>query len=405
MPKKKLTDPFIRKHPPTEKQFEVYDTITTGMAIRFAPSGRRVFVYRYWFNKTSKRYTIGKYPEWSLAAAREKARDLQRMVDDGIDPLEEKKKKKHTPPPTTVKDLAEKFIKQHLPNLKKSTRDDYRRRINSEIITTLGQRPVNSVSKLEIIELLEEIAFERGAEIQSNRVRAILSSMYTFGENRGIVFENPFLKRIPALGKESRRDRVYTEDEIKLIWKAFEEQAEPIQSLLKILLICGQRSGETRKMKWSDIKDYVWIIPAENTKASRTHHLPLPDLAIETLENLHILTGKNEYVFPSPSLEGKHIDWLQKIPGRIRNISGVTDFKIHDLRRTAATYIASLGFDRTIVGKVLNHKGISGDSQVTAVYDRFDYFNEKQKALERWSSHLRQIVTNQIKTATIHKIG
>lgn len=400
MAKRKLTFPFIKNFDAPEKRTEIYDTVVNGMAIRITPTGHKSFVFRYRFGNKVKRYTIGAFPQFSLADARDKARELHRMVNDGIDPIEERRAKKEETEHHTVADLSEVFKARHLPGLRQKTRDEYERIINKEIVPVLGKMPVEELSRKQIISLLDTIAVDRDSEVLSNRVRAVLSSMYSYGLERAIVEANPVLAVPKRKKSEIKRDRIYSEDEIRELWKAFEKQAEPVQSIFKMLLLCAQRSGETRRMKWEDLTgDGVWVIPATETKAKRIHHVPLSDMALQMIKNLKVLTGESDYVFESQSNKVKNqpVEWLQKAVVRIRDASKVSDFRIHDLRRTAASYMAKLGVDRTVLGKVLNHKGLAGDDQVTAIYDRHDYLDEKRQALNRWGHYLQRILKNKKK--------
>lgn len=385
-----LTDPFIRGLKPAEKRKEIYDGKTKGLAIRLSKTGRRSFVYRYRYGKSVKRYTIGTYPKMKLGKARKKVSELEDMLASGIDPLAEKKRKKNEPAPVDVSGLADLFIEKHLPKLKQSTQDDYERRIKI-IKNELGSIPAKELNRADIIAFLEDI-LEDDAPIQSNRLRAILSSMYSFGTNRGIVEYNP-VKLVKPLAQEQQRDRVYSDKEIQIIWKRFEMETEPFRSLLKILLICGQRAGETRIAKWEHLNDeYIWHIPADNTKANREQNLPLPAMAIQILDDLDDVTGQKDYIFASPREENAPIAWLQNAAKRVRDNCSVDDFRLHDLRRTVASNLAMLGYNRTVIGKILNHKGLAGDSMVTAVYDRYDYLEQKSDALNEWSEHLYQII-------------
>ena len=408
MPKQKLSYPFLSNLAAPEKRTEYYDTVVDGLLVRVTPNGYKTFALAY--GTEGKRYTIGPFPAIGLAEARDVAKSLKVEIALGKDPQAEKVAKRKMPKPKSVKDLSEAFKKKHLPNLKQSTRDDYERRIDNVIVPALGSIPANSLSRYEIIEFLEEIADGDGspddaAPIQSNRVRAVLSSMYSFGVNRGLAEHNPVLG-IKPLGKENRRKRVYDKDEIKDIWEAFEQEPEPYQSLFKMLLICGQRSGETRQMRWVDISNKVWTIPANMTKASRTHHVPLPPMATDLLLHLNKINGRSEFVFQSPTLDNHQpVAWLQKAAGRVRDNSGVEDFRLHDLRRTAASYMAELGVERTVLGKLLNHAGLSGDNQVTAIYDRFDYMEQKRRALLRWNNHLNDILSGKLRETPIYRIG
>ncbi|MCW9708084.1 tyrosine-type recombinase/integrase [Fodinibius salsisoli] len=387
MEKLKLTDPFIRHYPAPNKRTEIYDEHTSGLAVRITAKGTKSFVYRYRFNDKVRRFTIGRFPKTSLAEARERAGELERKVSEGIDPMEAKKARKSKPQPKKFEYLANQFKKKHLPTLKESTQKTYTERIDGEMIPAFKGMAVKNISRGVIIELLEDI-LDRGSPYQSNRVRAILSSMFSFGVQREIAEYNP-VKTIKPLGKEEKRDRVLEEDEIKKLWEGFGTIKQPTGSLFRMLLLLGQRLGETRRMKWEHIEDGIWTIPKELTKAKRTHYLPLPPLALEIIESL---SNDSPYVFQSPMKDNEPLSSVHSSFNRLQKDLSIDNIRIHDFRRTAATYMAELGTDRTILGKVLNHKGLAGDSQVTARYDRHGYVDEKRTALNRWSHKLQQII-------------
>lgn len=392
MPIIKLTHLFVTNPPLPEKpggRVEYYDTIVEGLVLRVTSTGYKSYNLRY--GEEGTRFTIGQADDISLADARDFARDLKYKIRLGEDPQADKVKKRRTPKAKTVGDLADLFIKRHLPNLKETTSKDYERRINNFILPKLGKFEINEVERYHVIELLEDIAEgDNPAPVQSNRVRAILSSMYSFGLNRGLANTNP-VQLVKPLGKENTRKRVYERHEIKILWDTFETINEPFKSLFKMLLICGQRAGETRLMRWDQIENGVWTIPIENTKAKRAQVLPLPPIALKVLEERKASLQNSEYVFASPMNPAEPIAWLQKVAGEVRVQSEIPDFRLHDLRRTVATYMAELGVDRTTLGKVLNHKGLAGDHQVTAVYDRHDYIDEKKEALLNWNNKLTEI--------------
>ena len=401
MPKKKLTNSFIINHQIPESRIEYYDTIIDSLFIRISPSGRLTFGIAY--GTKGKRYTIGKYPEIGLAQARSVARELKVKLALGVDPQVEKKKRENAPTPKTFTELASAFKEKHLPKLKPSTRSDYERRINNDILPVLGKYTVESITRYDILSLLEEIAEKRNAPIQANRIRAILSSIFSFGINRGLAEINP-VQSIKPLAKERIRIRVYSDDEIKLIWQAFEKVPEPYCSLFKMLLVCGQRSGETRCMKWNEIDNNIWTIPPEKNKASRLHTLPLPHLAMEIIMKRRRVGGES-FVFESPVKKGAPLNWLQNRSCQIKTLTGIEDFRLHDLRRTVASNLAKKRVNRTVIGKILNHKGLAGDDQVTAIYDQHDYYEEKKEALQSWSNKLEEILNVRRTGAKIYFLG
>ena len=237
--------------------------------------------------------------------------------------------------------------------------------------------------------MIDAIAVDRGHNTLSNRVRAVLSSIYSFAVNKGIL-ESNILLNLKLKKKEQKRDRVYSQQEIQQLWAAFDNQDQLIGSIYKLLLILGQRAGETCQMRWSDLDldKAIWTIPTEVTKSDRLHTVPLSEQALELILSMKPVTGNKQYVFNSPKLDDQPVTWIHKATARIKKDSDISDFRPHDLRRTMASNLAEIGVNRTVLGKILNHKGLSGDSSVTAIYDRYDYLEEKREALESWSHSL-----------------
>lgn len=391
MPKVRLTNQYIANLKPSGKRQELQDEGTKGLALRLNVSGNKSFIYRYRFNDKVKRYTIGSYPEVSLAQARNKSKEITFNLSQGIDPLVEKRKNKDQfSGEITFAQLSDLYIKRHLPSLSPSTAKEYARIINAELKTKLGKLYLSEISKRRLIDLIDAIAVDRGHNTLSNRVRAVLSSIYSFAVNKGVL-ESNILLNLKLKKKELKRDRVYTQQEIQQLWAAFEAQDQLIGTIYKLLLLLGQRAGETCQMRWSDIEvdKAIWTIPTEVTKSDRLHTVPLSEKALGLILDMKPITGNKQYVFNSPKRENQPITWIHKATARIKKDSGVSDFRPHDLRRTMASNLAEMGVNRTVLGKILNHKGLSGDSSVTAIYDRYDYLDEKRDALMMWSVKLK----------------
>ncbi|MCA1753447.1 MAG: integrase arm-type DNA-binding domain-containing protein [Spirochaeta sp.] len=392
MPKKKLTYTFIKTATSDGKsRVEYSDSQAKGLVFRITKTGTKTFSFRYTFKGKDRRYTIGEYPALTLGEARQKVTDLRGIVDQGKDPQYEKliDKKRATPP--IVEELAAEFIKKHVSRLRPSTQNSYTHRINSKIVPEFGKYRLEDLNRKIISDYLEEMVFEDGQDVNANRVRAIFSSMLSFGMDKGLVDHN-VVKSIRPIGKEHSRDRVYTDEEVKALWSAFGELQHTVGSLFKFYLLTGQRKTETQRMQWNHIEGDVWKLPSENTKADRAHYVPLNEMALNIIEGLQPLTGESPWVFESFYHPGKP---LTHVPGSVKTvqeISGIDDFRLHDLRRTLASNLAGLSIDRTTVGKLLNHKGLSGDSAITGVYDRYDYMKEKRMALQEWEHRLMELI-------------
>jgi len=416
MPKRNLTDQFIKNLKPQGKRVEYYDQHkiednqikskgVKGFFIRLTKAGNVYFYYRYWFEGKAKSYKIGSYPNMGVSAARDKARDLAGMVNDGVDPQAEKNKRKHQPKETTFKEVANEFIDKYLPTLRDKTAKEYKRHIEV-YLTPLDDMPINEISKNQVLSILDKKAHKDSSPTQANRIRSTLSSLFSFAEKRGLVRGN-LMKSIPTYNTgENKRSRFYNPDEIQELWEWFDSFITPTGQVFKMLLITGQRKTETMQMKWDDIRGDIWTIPADLAKNKQPHDVPLSDMALQIIEQLKPITGDSPFVFESPRKEGQPIGSIKISKEKIQDDKkkGISDFRPHDLRRTVATYMAKLGVDRTVLGKILNHKGLAGDSQVTAIYDRHSYMKEKRQAMNRWAGHLKQILAGETE-AKIHKMG
>ena len=400
---KELTDPFIKAMPKPEKRIEIPDGAKPGLFLRVTPSGHKSFVYRYRSGSEIKRYTIGSYSNVSLSDARKEVKRIHRDLKMGIDPIVQKNR--ITQKQLTFRELAELFQKEHFKKLKESTRRDYKSRINKHLVPEFGRMAIEDIQRGHIKRFLMPFAEDQPSH--ANRMQSILSKIFSFAVNEEFTNNHP-LKKMPKFGNEIKRERWYNKEEVKALWKAFEERPQPLQSLLKVLLLTGQRLGETSRMKWEDIDTgrAIWIIPESETKAGRMHAVPVAGGFKDILEALHPLTGHTDYVFASPFDNSKPLTYFKPAMEDIRKCEEAPkDFRIHDLRRTAATYMAEIGTDRTTLGKLLNHKGLAGDSHVTSIYDRHDYMEEKRRALIRWDSYLQQIITGEKSKSKVFKIG
>jgi integrase len=166
--------------------------------------------------------------------------------------------------------------------------------------------------------------------------------------------------------------------------------SEQTKLVLKLQLVLGQRKGEIISAEWSEI-DHLsgwWTIPAKKAKNGQAHRVPLSSLAKQLLEEVKQLSGTSRFLFPAKlkdtSITGTSIDHAV----RRSSFTGIKAWTPHDLRRTVASHITSMGIPRLVVSKILNHV----ESTITAVYDRHGYDNEKFNALEAWSLRLKEII-------------
>ena len=383
----KLTDLTVRSIQ-TEGTFA--DSVVPGLQLRVRASGAKSWSLRYRKAGRRRRVTLGSYPKLGLAVARKAARSMIGEVAGGGDPAAEKKKERRA---ETFGELTLLFLRYHASQKAEKTRHEYERIIRYDLMPVWKNRKVKAINRVDVVNLLDKIQHDRKSPVQANRTRALLSKLFNFALERGVVEFSP-CQGISRPSKEAARDRVLSDEEVKVFWQSCEDEGPVVSALFRFLLLTGQRSGETRKAKWSDIVDTVWTIPAENSKNGAEHCVPLSTQSSAILEQLMPWTGAGEaYVFASPSNRSSGpIKWLSHAVERVRRRYGF-HFTIHDLRRTAASGMGALGVDRVTLGKALNHK--TADSGVTAIYDRYDRQREVGRALSKWGARVERIVTGQ----------
>ncbi|HBQ61282.1 MAG TPA: hypothetical protein DD671_17115 [Balneolaceae bacterium] len=388
--KKTLTHNFVRDLPAPEKRIEIYDKVESGMILRATPTGHKSFAFRYWYDGQSKQRKIGTFGEYCHAEARDVAKEYRRTLDEGKDPIAQRQKNRDEKP-ITLGEYIERFKNDYVERkLKASTQTTYKSRLNKVISNKLSKIPLKDIDRPDIRSFLKGEA--KDYPTNANRLQAILSKVFNEAIEDGLISKNP-LKGMEKLTNEKPRDVNYTDDNIKAIWKAIEQEWEPMQSLLKMLLFTGQRLGETSKMKWDDIRNGTWRIPQADTKNSTAHEVPLANLALELLKKMKAINDGSEYVFASQRDSTGHISEFGNVIGRIRDETMLNDFRIHDLRHIVATKMIELGIEFITVGKVLNHKGLSASNAITSRYINTNMMKQKASALKVWSGHLAELTS------------
>jgi integrase len=375
-----------RIKPPASGREEHFDEQVHGLGLRVSATGHKSWflTYRSKGDPKAKRLTLGTYPELTLADAREQARAAVLEASRGGDPAGKKREQKEAP---TFEELATEYLERHAKRTKRSWRQD-EAMIKKTLVPALGHRKAHDVQRRDINRLLED-ARDRGLTTQVNRLLALVRKIFNWAIEQDILQANPCL-RVKTGIQEKQRDRVLTPDEIRAVWQAFDKQNTVVATMFKLRLLLAQRGAEVVSMRWSDLDldEGWWTIPGEVAKNGLSHRVPLPKAAIALILGLKARTGNQPWVFASPTRRGQHIVSVGKAARRVQDASKV-DFTPHDLRRTAATYMSSLGVPRLTVGKILNH----AEAGVTRIYDRHSYDPEKRQALDAWATRLESLLS------------
>ena len=384
MARKKLTDAAVKRlKAPDIGRVEYWDAMLPGFGLRITDKGAKSWVVMYRMGGRLRRLTLGSYPAISLKDARREAGKAMRDVAQGNDPATMKAIARRQRA-DTFEEIAEEFIERYV---KRNTRSWKATEsiLKRNVISAWGVRPIGEISRRDVIEALDKV-MDRGEPYAANRLLAAVRKLFNWALERDIIETSP-VANIKAPGREVQRERVLSEGEIKTLWEACERAGYPYGPLVKMLLLTAQRRDEVATMRWSDIEPEakLWTIPREHTKADRAHEVPLSPLALEILEALPRFAGP--YIFTTTGGE-RPVSGFSKGKKSLEKLSGMEDWRLHDLRRTAATNMAGLTVPVDTIGRVLNH----AQRGVTAVYDRHSYLPEKCRALDVWASKLASII-------------
>lgn len=382
-----------------------WDTKINKFGVRVSHTGRKTFfvMYRVDGSNKTRRYTIGTFPEISLHDARNKAREVHYKASKGIDPKEEEQEQNsNQSEPTTFRDLAEKYKDTYLVQLADSTQKNRKGRIDSRILPVIGGLSPEEITPDDLEDLQKKVvekakSDEGNADPQDSRAghtmanRVIEDVSVIFSKTRPEM-DNP-CKEVEDF--DERKQRVpFNKSQIKTLWEVLETEPLVTGSIGKMALITGQRLAEIKRMEWGQIReDDVWRMTEIVQKSEREHLLPLPDLAVDVLEELKPETGDEKYVFQSPSpMNDGHVTSLRRPSKRIREKGEFDDgeFTYKKMRTTVRTNLAEEKVPPHIADRILNHssKGTTSDEH----YDAYYYIDEKKEALQKWANRLKDII-------------
>lgn len=405
------------------------DGAIKGFGIRVTPAGVISYVYQYRLGGRAgrtRRCTIGRHGEFTPNRARDRARELAELVRRGIDPIEAKAgaarsmaiaKATEALREKEAKELAfdsyaQRFLNSHV---KPNTPDSY---AFSEAILrihatpVLKDKPLTAIVRRDILRVIDQIPVANPS-VRRNTF-AVLRKMFNWARARDD------LDRSPMDGMESpphvaSRDRVLTEAELTLAYKASLTTNYPFGPMFELLFATGQRRDEVAGLDWSELnrKAAVWTLPRERSKNNESNIVPLSNVAILALDRAARKGGDTFTEWPKEGLvfttTGKTpVSGYSKAKAKLDNLmlkiavqdaleagkqptGSIVPWRLHDARRTLATGLQRMGVRFEVTEAVLNH--ISGSrSGVAGVYQRYGWADEKRVALDAWGAHLEKLL-------------
>ena len=382
----------------------------------------------------AKRFVmLGGYPAHSLDEARTWALGLRAEIARGADPAAGIAARKAS---VTFAALTDDWLQRHGERNKspRALQDD-RSMLSRHVLPAIGAMKADQIEKRDLIRLLDAVAAAPDARLKAhggakpralthrpNRVFELVRSIFRWSVRRDVLKVDPTAGLAPPIAKEKPRDRELSPDEIAQLWAALErapaqrrlapkghargeklvgecdvKMTRATALAMQLSLVTAQRIGEVAGIAVAelDLNDLnpVWTVPAERSKNGRPNRVPLSPLALRLISEARALAPNSPWLFPGASgLAPIDPHAATKALGRARAAIGLADFRVHDLRRTAATRMAEIGINPHTISLILNHVSARAGTITSKVYVQYSYDREKREALAAWGQRLQSIL-------------
>ncbi len=339
MPRVRLTKSAIDALRTSQTDTVYWDASFPGFGVKVTPKGRKVFVVLYRTGGAGsklRKYTIGPYGRVTLHQARIAAEKVFAAKLEGRDLAAEKREAKRRVVADRVEDLLESFIAQRLSQNRSG--GEIARLLRREVGKTWIGRSIHEISKRDVVEVISAIE-QRGAPVAANKTLKSIKTFLRWCVGRAVLDQSP-AEGVPLPAKEVTRERVLNDQELAQVILAARVMDGPYGGIVELLALTGQRREEVARMTWNelDLAQRAWTLPKSRTKNAKEHVVHLSEQSMAVLKRAD---KKEPFVFST--LGTKSFQEFSKCKRRLDQLSGVTEWRLHDLRRTCVSGMARLG--------------------------------------------------------------
>jgi integrase len=398
MPRAKLTQSIVDNliaDPGRGDRTIFWDETQPGFGVMVTPSGARSYVVQYRQHGVSRRLTL-KADSLSLVQARKEARKHQGDIERGIDPVVEERKEKERAEAAkegTLAHVVDDYVKREKSKIR--TMPERERIFRQSIIPVLGSYQLPDIGRSDITKMLDKIEDDSrrhprgrklGGAVAATKALAVLSALFSWYSARHDTFRSPIVRGMARTRAHERaRERTLSDDEIAMLLRTVGAKNDAFSALIEFLLLTGCRRGEAANMQWSEIDGDAWTIPGRRTKIKKDVLIPLSRAARDVLARIPKIAGC-PWVFSTNGR--KPVTDFVGPKVRLDKATGLKDWRLHDLRRTARTLLSRAGVAPDVAERCLGHV-VGGIVRNT--YDRHAYLNEKREAFEKLAAEIDRI--------------
>lgn len=378
----------------------LWDADVKGFALRITPGGAKSFILDYRTQGRQRRITLGGWPDWTVAAARETAKSMKREVDLGNDPMGDRQAQREAP---TVQEMWERYAREHLPKKAERSPADERMMWEKIILPRFGKVKVALITHDDVDALHCDITEIRGTPVRTNRTIKVVRKAFN------LAIRWKWREDNPASGvrrnQEEKRHRYLNRPEIAALAHALNEHSEPMSAnAIKLLMLTGARRGEVLGATWEmfDLEYGVWTKPSSHTKQRKLHRVPLSGPAVQLLTEMKAAAKAQDaakrlppcpYVFPGST--GKPLTEIKRTWASVCRKAGLgaevtlldtkgkglldrrgqpktvfqPNVRIHDIRHSFASILVSAGASLPLIGQMLGHTQVQTTQRYAHLFD------------------------------------
>jgi len=397
---------------PAGRDLFLWDDELSGFGVKVTPKGIKTYLFQYRMGgreTPTRRYTIGRHGPLAPDRARQIAKDLAFKVHQDVDPIEEKKARERLAATMGFSSYVQSFTEGYLKTDWGDSWPQAKRQLEMHVVPHLADKPLPDIKPTHINPVFDAL---RDRPALQRNVWAVLSKLFTWAVERDDVPVSPLAKMAAPRGVK-RRKRILSPDEIYACWHASFGLTPPRGAYIRLLIATLQRRSEVAELPWTELDQTkaLWSLPGERAKNDQDHLVPLNALAMGELGGLG--WKRRGIVFPSATgktpisnfsdtkanLDKLMLPVLQELAdkradalGEERHNVTLEPWRVHDIRRTGTTQMQALGFPIEVTERVINHHEGGEASGIRAVYNLYEYAEEKRRALEAWGVWLGRLI-------------